>query len=166
MHLANIKIAEIKLDMMKECFDTTMEKYKPLKSKPVIESPRQKVIPPTLTITYLHELSDKFKDWTKNIRNINIDHSVDYYGVYRVLLRWVKIPLDKTAATIKGENWSTSTYNKRLNILRSFFNWLQSSTIISINPLAEVSRKRGKKKKRQKEEYHCQNMKYLFFWKP
>jgi integrase len=38
MHHATVKVAEINLDIMKGCFDTTLEKYKPpkpVKVKPV-----------------------------------------------------------------------------------------------------------------------------------
>lgn len=149
MHHATVKVAEIKLDILKGCFDTTLEKYKPQEIKPAVLPPI-KAAPLIPTIVFLNDLSDKFKDWTKNIRNINIDHSVDYYGIYRVLLRWVKIPLGDVAATMKGENWAVSTYNKRLNILSSFFTWLQNSGVINNNPLLAVSRKRGKKKKNER----------------
>ena len=132
---------------MKGCFDTSLEKYKPQEIKPAVLTP-VKVATPIPTIAFLHDLSDKFKDWTKNIRNINIDHSIDYHGIYRVLLRWVKIPLEEAAATMKGENWSVSTYNKRLNILCHFFTWLQNSGVITSNPLSDVNRKRSKKKKK------------------
>jgi integrase len=49
---------------------------------------------------------------------------------------------------MKGENWSVSTYNKRLNILCHFFTWLQNSGVITSNSLSDVNRKRSKKKKK------------------
>jgi integrase len=147
MHHATVKVAEIKLDILKGCFDTSLERYKPKVIKPVTLLP-VKAAPPITTILFLGDLSDKFKDWTKNIKNINIDHSVDYYGIYRILLKWVEIPLEKAAARIEAENWGVSTYNKRLNILSSFFNWLKNSGVIAQNPLLEVSRRRNKRKKK------------------
>jgi integrase len=85
MHHATIKVAEIKLDIMKRCFDISLEKYKPQEIKQAVLPPI-KVAIPIPAIAFLYDLSDKFKDWTKNIRNINIDHSIDYHGIYRVLL--------------------------------------------------------------------------------
>lgn len=47
-HHANIKVAEIKLDIMKGCFDTTLQKYeypttpkpeKPKKDQPILTAP-------------------------------------------------------------------------------------------------------------------------------
>jgi integrase len=147
MHHATVKVAEIKLDMMKGCFDTTLEKYKPQAIKPVVLPPI-KITTPIPAVIFLNDLSDKFKDWTKNIRSINIDHSTDYYGIYKVLLRWVNIPLEAVAATMKNENWCAATYNKRLNILCSFFTWVSNSGMITRNPLSDVKRERNKKKKK------------------
>ncbi|RBL93344.1 tyrosine-type recombinase/integrase [Chitinophaga flava] len=152
MHYATIKVAEIELDMMKGCFDTSLEKYKPQKPKPVALLPEKKTLPPNPVVTSLHELSDKFKDWTKNIRNINIDHSVDYYGLYRVLVRWVNIPLGEIAGTMNVENWSVSTYNRRLNMLSAFLSWLKDSGIITSNPLLHVSSRRTKGQDKQQKK--------------
>ncbi len=149
MHYATIKVAEINLDMMKGCFDTTLAKYKHQEIKPAVLFP-VKVATPAQTIIFLNELADKFKDWTKNIRNINIDHSIDYHGIYKVLHRWVKIPLEAVAATMKNEDWSVSTYNKRLNILCNFFTWLHNLGVIASNSLLTVNRKSGKKKKNER----------------
>ncbi|WP_142684450.1 Arm DNA-binding domain-containing protein [Chitinophaga polysaccharea] len=42
MHHATVKVAEIELDIMKGCFDTSLEKYKPQKIKPVTVLPEKK----------------------------------------------------------------------------------------------------------------------------
>lgn len=148
MHHATVKVAEIELDIMKGCFDPSLEKYKPQIVKSITLVPA-KATTPTPTIAFLSDLTDKFQDWTKNIRNINIDHSVDYYGVYRMLLRWVNIPLEGIAATMNMEKWSVSTYNRRLNMLSAFLTWLKDSGIITSNPLLHVSSKRTKGQDKQ-----------------
>ena len=64
-----VKATEIKLDIIKGCFDPTLEKYKPeiiVKStafKQVeIQSTAEKAQSPTL----LHELVTQFSDWCNN----------------------------------------------------------------------------------------------------
>lgn len=149
MHHATLKVAEIKLDIMKGCFDATLVKYKPEPVKPVIPTPSQAEIPEP-TVIYLDQLVSKFNDWTKNMRNTNIDLSVDYLGVSRMLGRYVNVPLEDIAAKMIGEKWSVITYNRRLNFLSSFFSWLQDTGVITINPLLHVTKRREKRKSRNK----------------
>jgi integrase len=120
MHHATLKADEIKLDIRKGCFDTTLEKYKPEVIKPVIPELIEAEIP-TSTVIYLDSLVSKFNEWTKNIRNINIDLSVDYLGISRMLGRYVNVPLEDIAAKMMGEKWSVITYNRRLNFLYGLF---------------------------------------------
>ena len=49
---------------------------------------------------------------------------------------------------IKRENWSVTTYNRRLGYLTTFFTWLVSKRVIDLNPLQDVCRKREKKRKK------------------
>lgn len=147
MHHATIKVAEIKLDILKGCFDTSLQKYKPEVVKPVAPILPQPVIPEQ-TIIYLHDLASKFNDWTANIRNTNIDHSIDYLGVRRVLEKYVNVALEDIAERISKESWCISTYNKRLNFLSSFFSWLLDTGAIPINPLSHVNKRREKNKKK------------------
>lgn len=141
---ATVKITEIKLDMMRGCFDTSLKKYSPQPENRVSTPIRSNV--QAKPIIYLHELTEKFTDWVTQIRNINIEHSIDYFGTKRVLERYVNVPIEKITGKIAVENWCVSTYNKRLHFLRSFFTWLVDTNVISSNPLLHVSRRREKKK--------------------
>jgi integrase len=147
MHHATIKVAEIKLDILKGCFDPSLEKYKPEVVIPVAPILLEPVIPEQ-SIIYLNDLASKFNDWTKNIRNANIDHSIDYLGVRRVLEKYVNVPVEDIAGRISKENWCVSTYNKRLNFLSSFFSWLLDIGVIAANPLLHVNKRREKNKKK------------------
>lgn len=129
---------------MRGTFDCSLQKYNPQVEKPVLQ-PIKKTLPES-KVVYLDGLVSKFKDWTAQIKNINIDHSIDYFGVLRVLEKYIDVPLEGIAGKIAVENWSVSTYNKRLNFLRSFFAWLLDTGVIPINPLLHVSKRREKKK--------------------
>lgn len=147
MHHATLKVAEINLDIMKGCFDTTLEKYKP--PKPVKATPVAKpIIIEEAKPVFLNDLVEKFNHWGNHIRNIDVEKSVDYLYTRKVLEKWVDIPIDQIAVKLNGENWANTTYNRRLNYLKTFFTWLLGSGAISQNYLADVRRKRDKKKKK------------------
>ncbi|HJU45703.1 MAG TPA: tyrosine-type recombinase/integrase [Chitinophagaceae bacterium] len=147
LHFAAVKAAEIKLDIIKGCFDTSLEKYKP---PPIIAPPIEVTVAVSeaKTPVLLHNLVEKFNDWTKNIRNINIEHSIDYMWTRRVLEKYINVPVEDIAEKIAAEKWCISTYNKRLNCLSGFLSWLVTTGGILSNPLLEVKRKRNRKKKK------------------
>jgi len=145
MHHAKIKVAEIELDMMKGCFDTTLEKYKPVKSKPVTKP--DPVLPESKPV-FLNDMVEKFNYWGHNIRNIDVANSHDYFYTRRLLEKWLNIPIDQIATKLKNENWADTTYNRRLNYLKLFFTWMVGNGSIAVNPLLEVCRKRKKRKKK------------------
>jgi len=146
LHHATVKVAEIKLDILKGEFDTSLVKYKPKVIEKVFISPRVK--PQTVKIT--DDIVDKFKVWAKQVRDIDLDteSSIDYYGVYRVLNKYRDLPLSVVGERLIDEEWAVSTFNKRLNFLRGYFNWLVDKGDIEDNPLRLISKKREKKKKK------------------
>jgi integrase len=90
----------------------------------------------------------KFNHWGNNIRNIDVENSVDYLYTRKLLEKWMDIPIDQIAGKLNGEDWATTTYNRRLHYLKTFFTWLLSNGFISQNHLIDVRRKRDKKKKK------------------
>ena len=148
LHHATVKVTEIKLDILKGSFDTTLEKYKPVETVVAPVSPSTNEIPAERKELYLSDLLQKFYDWTAQIKNINIDHSIDYYGVSRVIRKYGRISLAAVAGKLSIEKWAVSTYNKRVNILSSFFTWAVDSRIIPSNPLIHVKKRREKVKKK------------------
>jgi integrase len=147
MHYATLKADEIKLDIRKGCFDTTLEKYKP--PKPVKTQP---VTKPTVIEeakpVFLNDLVTKFNHWGNNIRNIDVENSIDYLYTRKLLEKWVDVPIDQIAEKLNSTDWAVATYNRRLNYLKTFFTWLLGAGTIAQNYLADVRRKREKKKKK------------------
>ncbi len=144
MHHATVKVAEIKLDMLKCSFDTTLVKYKPPKAKKRTPTLPQNVV--KSDIIYIGELVGKFNIWVAQIRNINIDHSFDYLYTRKLLEKWNGDKIESLPAKMAAEVWADTTYNRRLNYLRSFLDWVLASGSISVNPLTHVSKRRGSKK--------------------
>jgi integrase len=102
----------------------------------------------TQSPTLLHELITNFNDWCVNIRNVDIENSIDYLYTRRLLEKWVDVPIDQVAQKLNGEKWAITTYNRRLGYLTTFFTWLVSKRVIGLNPLQDVCRKREKKRKK------------------
>lgn len=146
LHHATVKVAEIKLDILKGEFDTSLVKYKPKIEKEVAVLP--------LTKSYASAITDdivvKFKIWAKQVRSIDLDteSSIDYYGVYRVLNKYRNLRLSAVGESLINEDWAVSTFNKRLNFLCGYFNWLVDKGDIVDNPLRLISKRREKKKKK------------------
>jgi integrase len=151
MHHATLKGAEIKLDILKGCFDTTLEKYKPSPTvKPETIKPVEVPVTngKTQSPILLHDLVTQFNDWCINIRNVDVENSIDYLYTRRMLEKWVDVPIDQVAQKLNTENWAVTTYNRRLGYLNTFFLWLLSKKVIDLNPLQDVCRKREKKRKK------------------
>jgi integrase len=98
MHHATLKVAEIKLDVMKCCFDTTLEKYKPPKPVKVKPIATLAIIEEAKPV-FLNDLVQKFNHWGNNIRNIDVENSIDYLYTRKLLEKWIDIPIDKIAET-------------------------------------------------------------------
>lgn len=148
MHHATLKIAEIKLDIAKGCFDTTLEKYNPSllvatipKTQPVSVSTK-----PDNRSVHLNELVKDFNDWGKNIRNVDVDNTTYYLAAKNFLEKCRNVPIEQLPQQLNKENWSNSTYNERLSLLKNFFAWLMDEEMISKNPLKGVRRKKNKKR--------------------
>lgn len=153
MHYAAIVGAEIKLDIAKGYFDTTLEKYNPAPFTaplPKIQAP-----PQLLTVQKVDnstipsfDIVKYFNDWGTNVRNIDVDNTSYYLGVRRFLKKHKKTPLDQLPLKLNQEKWSVSTYNERLSLLKNFFLWLIETDIVLKNPLKGVCRKKNKRKRK------------------
>ena len=106
LYHATIKTAEIKLDIMKGCFDPTLEKYKQPESP--AKSLKNKILkidrPIQIEkdhILLLHELVEKYNEWGANIKNVDVEGSVHYLYVRRLLEKWVAMPVTKAAEYFK-----------------------------------------------------------------
>lgn len=161
---ATIKVAEIKLDMLKGDFDTSLKKYNPSSVK--VSNTANRTVPlkqdtfsqlactTQIEITdlsiysHLGELISEFNDWTKNILNVDIDNSFDYLYTRKLLEKWRETPIIQITQKLSSEEWAASTYNRRLGYLKKFFTWLLDSKKIQHNPLLRVVRRKIKRKKK------------------
>jgi len=145
MHHATLKATEIKLDIMKGCFDPSLEKYNPAPPAPTI--PKAQTVPeikkPDNSLICLDSLVADFNDWGKNIRNVGVDNAVNYLYVRRLLEKWIDVPIAEIAVKLNEGSWVVSTYNRRLTMLQTFFAWLVDNGRLEKNPLKDVCRKRN-----------------------
>jgi integrase len=150
LHLGSVKAAEIKLDMLRGSFDTSLKKYEYLDNpKPVkVKSGHLEGLNKGEKLMFLHELAAKFNEWGKTIRNVDVDSSIDYLYIRKWLEKGVKIPVHLVAEKLNVESWANTTYNRRLSYLNTFFMWLIDSGAIERNPLKNVCKRRDKNKKK------------------
>lgn len=148
LHHATVKVAEIKLDILKGCFDTTLKKYGH-PAIPKLKNGKRTSLKPIEEIKRplsLHELAPKFNDWCRHIRNIDIDNSVDYLYIRKWLEKRVNVTIYSITEKLNSENWAFTTYNKRLSYLNTFLLWLVDVGVIDGNPLKSVLKRRDKSK--------------------
>lgn len=151
LHHGTLKVTEIKLDILKGCFDPSLDKYKPeIIVKPVAlkQAEASSTIEKTQSPIFLNDLVTKFNDWCRNIRNVDVDNSIDYLYTRRLLEKWVHVPVDLLAQKLNTEKWAATTYNRRLTYLTSFFSWLIGLGTVQRNPLQDVCKRRDKGKKK------------------
>jgi integrase len=87
-----------------------------------------------------------FELWTTQYRNMSCDRDVDYCQTKRMLARWKISSIDEVLIKLQYERFAESTYNRRLSMLKQFFNWLVKKKHIPDNPLDDVTRKKRKMK--------------------
>jgi integrase len=121
------KIArQIEKDIVHNCFDTSLKKYKPLTNHE----------PPPVVI--VKTLVEHFQDWVKNYRNMDCERDIDYNSTRNMLLRWGKFDTSTIVIHLNNELFGARTYNRRLNLLKGFFTWTTKNKITEMNPLEDV----------------------------
>lgn len=160
MHHATVKIAEIKLDILKGCFDTTLEKYKEApahssntqkSAKPKVPSIQQNGSPVDGNIqddnhlVNIKDLLPLFVYWAINIKSVNLENTSYYFNAKKLLERWDTLTIDDIPEKLNSLKVAPTTYNDRLTCIRGFLAWLLKKRKISDNPLEEVSRKKKRK---------------------
>jgi integrase len=150
LHLGTIKAAEIKLDIIRGCFDSSLKKYEDLPTPKPIKAKTDllEALEGNKRLLFLHELAAKFNDWGKHIRNVDVANSIDYLYIRKWLEKCSKVPIHLVAEKLNNEAWATSTYNRRLSYLNTFLQWLAENGSIERNPLKNVCKRRDKNKKK------------------
>jgi integrase len=121
------KIAtQIEKDIVHDCFDVTLKKYKPIASHE----------PPPVPV--VKSLVQHFQDWVKNYRNMDCERDIDYNSTRNMLIRWGKFDTSTVVIHLNNESFGARTYNRRLNLLKGFFTWTNKNKITEINPLEDV----------------------------
>ena len=132
MHYAKVKAAEIKLDIMKGCFDTTLEQYRiptfktppTITGKKVENQPIQTInesIDASNCIIHLRDLQPLFNYWVTNIRSLDLDNTSYYFNAEKLLVVWEGLTIDDVPEKLNSLKFAPTTYNDRLTCLRSFF---------------------------------------------
>lgn len=154
IHYATVKTTEIRLDIMKGCFDTTLEKYKDTPSKVpatttiVTGEPSsvQVINQPVNVCSHINDLLPLFNYWVTNIRSIDLENTSYYFNAKKLLEDWRTLTIDDVPEKLNSLKVAPTTYNDRLTCLRGFFAWLLKKSKIICNPLDEVSRRKKRKK--------------------
>ncbi|WP_217605799.1 hypothetical protein [Chitinophaga sp. GbtcB8] len=63
----------------------------------------------------------KFNHWGNNIRNVDVENSIDYLYTRKLLEKWANVPIDQIAEKLNSTDWAFTTYNRRLNYLKTLF---------------------------------------------
>jgi len=163
MHQATLKVAEIKLDILKRCFDTSLEKYKPVIDQVILKTTEQALVQETKSIAFLNDLVPKFNEWCKNIRNIDVDNSIDFLYIRKSLEKWEGVPVNDVSEKLNNGKLAVSTYNKRLAYLSLFFSWLTTLGILERNPLQDVCKRKNKGKKKNQQRVPMEEKEILSF---
>ena len=155
----------IEYDIENNQFDTSLQRYKALKlslhapannPKETLSKKQYAADGSTNITAQLNNAAEKdrvvfniislFEFWTTNYKNMSCDRDVDYCQTKRMLTRWKISSVDEALTKLQAEKFSESTYNRRLSMLKQFFNWMVKKNHIPDNPLDDVTRKKRKMK--------------------
>lgn len=123
---AQLKKIEIFNDIVSDKFDFTLEKYKPLKVKSVIITKKS-------FIKSSEELIKYFEKWVEEIGQ-DLINNANYFSILYLLRNWSNIPFKDYPKKLKERNISITTYNRRLSVLKQFFDSLYKKGLLFENP--------------------------------
>lgn len=101
---------QIENDMVAGTFDYTLNKYNKY-NLPVAQDISNK------TIVQI------FEEWAKDVRNKDSNVYIDYYAVRQMMKRWGVLNEKTALKNFNLEKIAAKTYNRRLIMLKAFFNW-------------------------------------------
>lgn len=126
------KIAlQIEHDISIGLFDIYLESYKPNSRKRIILIEEKTLV-------------KSFEDWVQSYRNMDCEKDNDYHSTRNMMLNWGKFDSSMVVYHFNKETFGAKTYNRRLTLLKSFFEWTTKSRLTMRNPLEDVLPKKVK----------------------
>ena len=85
-----------------------------------------------------------FEGWVKEYKQMDCEIHTNYNATRNMLRKWDQVSQNNIVKKFNAEIFCSSTYNRRLTILKSFVNWLIIQKMWDFNPLLSVNNKRNK----------------------
>ena len=126
---ARIIALKIEQDILVNNFDKTLFKYT-----------GKVVLKPTISKSFVN----LFEEWVKEYKQMDCEIHTNYNSTRNMLRKWNQVSQNNIVKKFNAETFCSTTYNRRLTILKSFANWLIVQKIWDINPLLSVNNKRNK----------------------
>ena len=126
---ARILALEIEQDILTNLFDFTLIKYG---GKDANSNKKSKSI-----VAY-------FEDWVSFYKQMDCEKHTNYNSTRNMLRKWGKITQENIVKKFNTETFCSTTYNRRLTILKNFINWLIEQNVWNFNPLFSVNNKKNK----------------------
>lgn len=119
---AEILKSGIKSDIDRGTFDSSLMKYKP-----------EKTLQPD-------RLLSSYKLWVKT-QSLELEKSGVQYEVFKMLKSWGSFRYSDIEILFDNGQCNAKTFNRRLNCLNKFFEWLLKTKRMSFNPVVSIEKK-------------------------
>lgn len=126
---AKILALEIEQDILTNLFDFTLIKYGGKDANPNKNS---------------KSIVANFEDWVSFYKQMDCEKHTNYNSTRNMLRKWNQVSQNNIVKKFNAEIFCSSTYNRRLTILKSFVNWLIEQRVWTFNPLLSVDNKKNK----------------------
>ena len=126
---ARIIALKIEQDILVNNFDKTLFNYT-----------GKVVLKPTISKSFV----SLFEEWVKEYKQMDCEIHTNYNATRNMLRKWNQVSQNNIVKKFNAETFCSSTYNRRLTILKSFVNWLIIQKVWDFNPLLSVNNKRNK----------------------
>ena len=88
---------------------------------------------------------EHFEFWVKQYRNMDCDRDIDYQSTRSMMRRWGKFDENSVVDRLSREPIAAGTYNRRLSLLKAFFQWTKKNKITTVNPMEDVLHRKVRK---------------------
>ena len=126
---ARIIALKIEQDILINNFDKTLFKYT-----------CKVVLKPTISKSFVN----LFEEWVKEYKQMDCEIHTNYNSTRNMLRKWNQVSQNNIVKKFNAETFCSTTYNRRLTILKSFVTWLIVQKVWDFNPLLSVNNKRNK----------------------